>query len=153
MSDEPELIIKWSTKESEEEHDNCNPYHVCDGNWGGMGGAILWYRGWDTSDVFEINGGLEDVEIVRVWRNKEQKWDKNVLPTDYGQLRREVNLYKMNSWRQEQREFIEKEKALGHKFPRYFNRVVSPKIAEGKDLEALRNYDYDIRKVLLETKI
>jgi hypothetical protein len=137
--------FKIFTKEESEAFDNINPYHVFDGRWGGWG-VTTWYKCKDTLDVIQINHGPGDLEIERIWRNKEQKWDKEILPTDYGQLRREIDIRAVNEWREKRR----------NEPPATFDKMIYPIITQNdnsKDISSLLTYDYDMRQVLLDTPI
>jgi hypothetical protein len=64
-------------------HYDTNPYHIIDGNWGGLIAPQIWFRGVDKENienVFELSEKVDEENKLikrwyhRVWDNRKEIW-------------------------------------------------------------------------------
>ncbi len=90
--------IKFTTKEEDNQFELVNPYRICDGKWGGMGGTQQWYvfkdtggnvyekdSRYSTEDLPEGYNGRTSYFWKRVWDNPKQCW-RSITPEELSTL-------------------------------------------------------------------
>jgi len=78
--------FKFLSKEESDELDMANPYSICDGKWGGMGGERQWHVFSPSKDVYEWDSKFDTDNLPdgyigrtsyfwkRVWDHGQQCW-------------------------------------------------------------------------------
>ena len=98
--------FKFLSKEESDELDMANPYSICDGKWGGMGGERRWHTFSQSNNVYEHDSRYDTDNLPdgytgrttyfwkRVWDCAQQGW-REITPEELEVLpKMEARLWK-----------------------------------------------------------